>query len=296
MTATAVAVFCLGMAGLGALAVRLRSLSGTTLVAPWFWTLLALGCVAGVEFLLAINAQVWAEAAAVLRYLAAMSTFLPLMAVLGAKRPQDRGWQFIVLTLWGILSLPGLEWWVYGGEGPLELHPARSWFLALLIFLGAANYLPTRYWPSSLLFAASQVILMQPWLPGLGERGRWASPALGLGLAVAAMILVSAGWPRLRTAASLDRVWLDFRDRFGALWGLRIAERMNASATRYGWHVTLGWGGFFADEGHAGQAVPPEVHATVRESLAGLLRRFVSPEWIAVRLGPVESEVVVDEP
>ncbi len=65
----------------------------------------------------------WAAPA---RYIAAMSTFSPIMALLGAKRPQDRGWQFIVATLWAILSLPACEWLLFGGVA--EIHPARFWF------------------------------------------------------------------------------------------------------------------------------------------------------------------------
>ena len=42
-----------------------------------------------------------------LDFAAAMIVFCPAMALLGAKRPQDKPWQLIVLSLWGILALPG---------------------------------------------------------------------------------------------------------------------------------------------------------------------------------------------
>ena len=44
----------------------------------------------------------------------------------------------------------------------------RSWFLLVLIALGALNYLPTRFWPASLLFAAGQVLLLARFLPAGG--------------------------------------------------------------------------------------------------------------------------------
>jgi hypothetical protein len=84
----------------------------------------------------------------------------------------------------------------------------------------------------------------------------------------------------VRTVA-LDRVWLDFRDAFGAVWALRVMERMNAASTMYGWPVLLSWNGFSPrDDAPEVSPVPP----TVEESLRTLLRRFVSPEWIDERM------------
>ncbi len=54
------------------------------------------------------------------RYLVAITTFLPGMAVLGAKRPQHWGWQFIVATLWVTLAWPALESLATGH--PFALH------------------------------------------------------------------------------------------------------------------------------------------------------------------------------
>ncbi len=82
----------------------------------------------------------------------------------------------------------------------------------------------------------------------------------------------------------LDRVWLDFRDAFGAVWGLRVMERMNASAAMLGWPVTLSWQGFLANEPGAGNVETPQI---VEDSLRTLLRRFVSPAWIDERLAGI---------
>ena len=53
----------------------------------------------------------------------------------GGQGTTDRAWQFIVLSLWIILSLPSFEWLLFGG--PQEIHPARCWFLAILMVVGA---------------------------------------------------------------------------------------------------------------------------------------------------------------
>ncbi len=106
---------------------------------------------------------------------------------------------------------------------------------------------------------------------------------MGLGLMVADWGLLAAELPPARRDVSpLDRVWLDFRDLYGAAWGLRVMERMNASAAMYGWPVQLTWSGFIPrDAAAADEEVPP----IVADSMRTLLRRFVSPEWIDARLG-----------
>ena len=204
------------------------------------------------------------------------------MALLGAKRPQDRGWQFIVLSLWLVLALPSFEWLLFGRIH--EIHPARFWFLVILVGIGTLNGMATRFWPSSLLYCLGQMVLIAPYLPANSAMlFDSAGPLLALCLMTAAWALLAAGWPRaVGNVTRLDRVWLDFRDAYGAVWSLRVAERMNASAASYKWPVTLGWRGFHRRDTHLQSE---EVPAAVEESLRGLLWRFVSPEWIDARLG-----------
>jgi hypothetical protein len=87
---------------------------------------------------------------------------------------------------------------------------------------------------------------------------------------------------RGRVAAPLDRLWLDFRDAYGAVWGLRIAERINSAARGNGWNLSLTWQGFVPTPDAAEPT--PEALAAAGEMLETLVRRFVSGEWIALRL------------
>lgn len=279
----ALAACGLALAGLFALAWRKSSISGTTLVAPWCWSTASLLAIAISEVSVGLDGPLPPSGWVVpLRFAAAMTTFCPMMAVLGAKRPQDRGWQFIVLTLWAILSLPSFKWLLFGGVQ--EIHPARFWFLVILTLVGAANGIGTRFWPSSVLVCLGQMALVAPYFPSTQSLLPGArAPLLGLLAFVIAWGLLALGLPRSRPAVKpLDRVWLDFRDAFGLVWSLRVAERINASAAIAQWPVVLGWHGFRARENDCPVDELPEV---VRDSLRMLLRRFVSPAWIDARLG-----------
>jgi hypothetical protein len=98
-----------------------------------------------------------------------------------------------------------------------------------------------------------------------------------------ALLLAALGLPRGRKAAHpLDHLWLEFRDAFGVLWALRLAERVNASAKQFGWDAALQWHGFTRADG-AGTAadIPPETLHALRQNLKNLLRRFLSPKVLS---------------
>lgn len=283
---------CLAAVGVAAWARRRPTLTGTTLVAPWIWTLLALTSLTAGQVILASLSPSDPGWASHIRYLSAIATFCPAMAVLGGKRPQDRAWQFIVLSLVVILALPSVESLLHRPDGTLRMHAARQWFLAVLVVMGLLNGLPTRHGVASALVAASQGLLLAEHLPGLAgvSLQETLSPSVqglaGLGLWVAAMVLLGFDIPRRgHVDLPLDRLWLDFRDAFGAVWALRVAERINAASQMYGWGVRLGWRGLRvgASTGSKGE-LSPEVEAALLNTLQPLLRRFVSPDWIAARL------------
>ncbi len=257
---------------------RRKRIAGTTLVAPSIWALISYAALVAVELTIALAGQPLPQWAPALRYAAAMSTFCPIVALLGAKRPQDRGWQWIVLSLWAILCQPAGEWLLFGGVA--EIHPARFWFLVILLVVGATNGLGTRHWPSSLLYAGGQFALLLPFFSADAPLAGNQAALWGLGGILLSWILIAAGLPGRKPRMPLDRAWLDFRDAFGVVWALRILERMNASAKMYDWPLTLSWQGFCPRASAACGDVPP----VVEESFRTLLRRFVTPDWIDARV------------
>lgn len=257
-------------------------------MAPAYWAVLACLAVTVVEAALAGSGSTTSPAkAGIYRYLAGAAAFCPLLALLGAKRPQDRAWGWIVLSLWVVLALPALEAWLFQLGRQFELHPARAWFLLILIVTGAVNHLATRYALSAGLVSAGQVLLMKEFLPA-GLAGP-ASPRTALAL-FAAAILVAWFVPR-RRERSIDRVWLDFRDAFGLVWGLRVQERLNSLATTQSWPVRLTWQGFErlppGEDQDQATLRPDETSASGEREAGDVLRkalwRFVSPSWIDAR-------------
>ena len=284
---TAIYSFAMGAIGLALLVWRRPLLRGTTLMTAWWWAALSTVAISSCEAVIGWSfdsqPQTWHES---IRFAAAITIFCPVMAQIGAKRPQDKGWQLIVVSLWAILALPAARHVAFEGELPFEVHGAWQWFLAILIVVSLANALPTRFFPSSLFLCAAEVTLLAAFLPLPLTHGGCAGGLIGLSLAVVAIALVALGFPPRRSVSRADdRIWLDFRDSFGTLWSLRVAERINAAAEMYDWKVTLTWNGFRINRpDEESLEIPPEVAKTLRKTTRGLLRRFVSSEWIASRL------------
>jgi hypothetical protein len=273
----------IGLAGLGLvlafwLVVAYRRAAGSTLRAPVAWGGVALVAVMLVEFWLCV-APTSSTQVTTWRYLAAVGTFCPAMALLGAKRPQDRGWQFVVASLWLVLAVPALQSLVFAPQSRLDLHPAWQAFLLLLAGVSLVNYLPTRFALPACLVAAAQLLLLHDFGP-VPWRGSGSDAVLtALSLLAMATTFAGIGWPRRQTATTQsDRAWLDFRDAFGAVWALRAMERINQAARQAGRAESLRWYGF------AEPWDPLEESGGANDSLATtirmLLRRFVSADWL----------------
>ncbi len=300
----AVAAVAIGLVTLVGLFRSRRSLAGTTLLSSWRWSVWAVGTLTVCELTAAAAGSpggrppTWL---APLRFVALTSTFCPMMALWGARRPQNREWKYIVGCLWLVLALPA-AWGFLWQAGRFRLEGIWAFFLLGLIGLGACNHLLTRYWPSSLAYAAAQLVLVAPYLPGPGgslPSGQGAGTGLlalmgQLGLA-AALALAHGVAARHRRPPPhdpnpLNRLWFAFRDTFGAVWALRVAQRTNAAATMYNWKIELRWDGFYITHPPAGPSplengdLPAETARAVERHLRSLLRRFVSTDWINEQL------------
>jgi hypothetical protein len=278
-----VAVVALAV-GLALLLAARRAIWRTTLIGPWWWALAALCAWAAIE----IGASVRPEAAAVasLRLAAVTLSFCPIVALLGAKRPQHLAWNFVVFSLWAIVALPAAEALFIRSVPRPEFGDARGWFLWILILLGPINFVPTRYWLSSLLFAAGQIIALSPYLVLIRSPLTIEPGFVGLALCVLGLVAawIAACRPR-NVASGYDRLWLDFRDGFGLFWALRVQERVNAAAKQQGWDVDLAWNGLRRRSDDAPMIdIDPNTEKSLRTTIQGLLRRFVSSDWIAERL------------
>jgi hypothetical protein len=288
-----------------------RRARGTTLVAPLVWSFTSL--------LVVIAAYVYLIQPAIFPtiyrsekwwVLALCSTFCPMMSLLGAKRPQNRAWQWIVLSFWIVAALPAIQQLVLQPLEPLEVSTVWRWFYAILLLISAVNYFPTRYAPAGLLATAGQTVLLSPYLPmGPIVMGH---PLIGIPMLGAAVCLarVLSGIRFSRQRASTDEkllpgwtnVWLDFRDAYGLLWGARMMERIDSLLQSSNVPVWLDWNGFHCPSSQADRLNPrtaafiipvsgklsvnPSANTMdVAESgIRNLLRRFVSNDWIDRRL------------
>ena len=250
---------------------------GTTLTAPALWWIAAAAAIAAVEAMLAyrqiapttLQASLW-------RYAAAVGTFCPLTAVLGAKRPQDRGWQWVVASLWLVLLVPVAQAIASPGGTQLELVGAWRWLLWGFIAMGLLNYLPTRFALSALLVAAGQAVL----LGGPTGIAQNLSPTARIAAALT-LFLAACGLATLRrfrlppSALPQTARWLAFRDAWGAFWALRVLQRVNQTAELSRWPVRLQWSGLIStDDAAPLETLPAAIEAPLNQSLDTLLRRF----------------------
>jgi len=297
------AVWVLGGLAVGQLLCARRRLRGTTLVAPVLWGIAAVA-------MIMVSGTFGPPGTAddhFLGYAAAIFLLAPGLAVLGAKRPQNGAWQFIVGSFVGILMLPVFNGLAVGDHQP-HVHALFRWLILAVFLVGMVNYLPTVHRVSIMASWFGLFVPLGIYIPGdfFGRPSAADALALvGINLGLAAAWNLS--WKRRRAPRGMQRLWSDFRDAYGMVWGLRVAERLNVAARRHGWPVEFAWRGILVkepvgDEPTADLALEtsaaavrtvameeplerldPELRRRIRRELQALLRRFVSPEWIAER-------------
>lgn len=283
------AALALLIGGVGAaLLIRARSgMKGTTLTAAWTWALISwlslVGCEVAIGACHQLNVPIvesqW-------RYLATIAMFLPSLAQLGAKRKHLAAWQSLVAAFWLALSVPVFKSWVLSTTG--EIDPGWAWgiFLAILVILGLLNNGLTRFGPTALCLAAAQSVMIYPYLPWTLSQVTSNGALLALAVILLGIVLASCGWPGRREVVHLeDRAWLDFRDRYGSFWALRVMQCVSEAAVRYEWGLWLGWDGFHQVEiAGSDPEFRDEVHQGVVACLRKVLGDFVEIEWLDARL------------
>ncbi|MBX7103894.1 MAG: hypothetical protein K1X57_07425 [Gemmataceae bacterium] len=177
------------------------------------------------------------------------------IAVLGARRPIIGMWHFLVASLLVVLWL-GFAEGLLDGSG-LKLGAFRLTFVAVLLCVGFGNYVMTRWGvivmtmiaPAlTALFLQAKAGIVVPWPAGLVSLGLWA-----------AMV-----WPSPKHRSE----WQRFRDRYGAVWALRLREQFQAAAFHRGWPVTLSWRGL--------QSTSDTVDPAWESAVEVLMKRFRS--------------------
>jgi hypothetical protein len=193
-----------------------------------------------------------------------------LVSTLGARRPGVAVWNLLIAGgFFVILSLPLLE-------QPLRaptwrVDEPRGLFLALVLFVGLANYLPTRHGLAALLLAGALGRLL--YLLHFGAAG----PALGRDLLVIYLAVAAASWLAFLRGhgagpfTTANKLWLAFRDRYGAVWALRVLEQTNQALRHANLPDRLTWFGLTR------RATPgaDEAENAVREKLRLVLQRFM---------------------
>lgn len=193
------------------------------------------------------------------RYLALCLTGCAGVAVLGARRPHVFAWNFVVLGLLGVMLLPLMERHFIGTRASEGL---RVIFMSATIAVASLNYAPTRFGVAALIV----LVVCEFFL--FAEISESAVRILD-GLLVAVPWLAWLSWrTRSREVSELNRMWFEFRDCWGFVWGQRVREQFNASAQNANWSVRLGW--------YGSTSILGEEERQSQATLRGVLQRFVA--------------------
>lgn len=252
------------------------------IVALAVWTISWIGELGIFPFSRAILDHLW--------YAAAVLALCPLISVLGSRRPGIRVWTgFILLPLLCVLGWPVISVGIQSNDlRGLQLETPQLIAFLLVLIMGAGNYCGTRftlvilsYGAACLIQAVSLSVNCPTWLT---ERN-WAALIAILFLGGSALLASDFISPSPATTNRFDKLWLDFFDTFGLVWGRRIQDRVNHMAMKEQWPARLELHGFEWNLPNEQDASREATEARIEHTFRWLLRRFVDPPWIDQRLG-----------
>jgi hypothetical protein len=259
-----------------------RAVRQTTLFGAWVWAVVAVSAWLAssiLETVLPKSPIVWQA-----WYATAVLCLCPGIAVLGSRRPTVRVWNwFVVLPLIAVLMLPVMVCWLPRGPARPAMPTAGMVAFGIVAVMSFGNYAGTRHLYYSFIAPFSVIGAMVLAHDPTNPRIAWLSVLMLIALLEWACGKVLMGGIEV-WRSPWNRLWTDFRDLFGIVWALRIAERVNAQAAKDGWSVRLGMRGF-VDAQSGERADSPAEDPRVDHTLRWLLRRFVDEDWMSARVG-----------
>ena len=302
MLTTIPTLFLLGIVLLAVFSSTQRLRNTTMRTASW-WAFVGVSLWVGIAIAAVFGnaAAGWLDAA---HYGVAVILLCPLIAVLGARRPSANVWNLFVLVplilvlMWPVVASAD----VMKGR-PLELESPTMVAFVLVLVMGAGNYFGTLSGFPAFIFACCQVCLVLP---------LWGSvPDFFMSKDTARLVAaLSLGWSvvliKHRRVANeqwegpaLTKLWLDFIDTYGMVWGKRVMDRVNAAAVHENWGCRLELDGFavLSDSQetapHSVQLIAPDA-TTLRQAepiVRWLMKRFVNEDWVAERIGIADPDL-----
>jgi hypothetical protein len=265
-----------------------KGVAGTTLQPAVTWAILVAGVwlawLAGLSVVLAQGGSRWVGELTHLAYVAAVLALCPPMLVLGARRPTNRAWTgFVIVPMIVVLCWPVMTLALHGGwHRQIQLESPHLIAYLFVVVMSLGNYIGGALTFSTLLCGSGLAAI------GMASAQRDSTWQDRTGIA-AMVLLVSSlavliGLRRLRKATwpadPLDRVWQEFSMLYGLVWSRRVLDRVNVLAEKQQWPGRLHADGF-----HWDQPLDDATRQQAEHALRWLLRRFVDPEWLDVRLG-----------
>lgn len=289
----------------------------TTLIPAGRWAVAAT-LVWAVAFTLSLATDLPPAQQDALWYSAALLGLCPAIAVLGARRPGAAVWTaFVIIPLLAVLGWPLLTLWAGAGQiRSLRLETPQLIGFVLVLLMGAGNYMGTRFSLPAVAYVVALCLLVgtvsavaPPLVQGALAARHLATICLGLAVVGARAVLrepeaepADCSGPSEAAAgpvddqndsatdteqtsvspAGFDLLWADYRDMFGIVWAKRFQERLNGIAAQQKWPARLTDAGL---EWQPGEGVDrDQARERIDQTFRWLLRRFVDPPWIDVRL------------
>ena len=149
---------------------------------------------------------------------------------------------------------------------------ARIGFLAATLAVGILNYVPTCVGLAALFLFGVCAIECLVLFTAIFDPGPRIMDLVHVSLLVVPWLALAFWRHRGGDARALDRLWLDFRDRFGVFWAQRVRDQYNRSAAHARLPGYLHWRGWQSDAG--AEPCTEEQVSAMAALLMTLLKRF----------------------